>query len=264
MLNYDHQRRCIICRMVQPDAAPAAANTWACDECGMINFAYQGLCIVCSAPQPIHLTAPPIPPPLLPPPEPDFDLLVTLQPDFPDLDALISAAPAAETARLDAHNAARRAATRDLLIRILGGDGARADRFLTGVESVSLHDVLRRAPRYGDLLAEQRRWIKGAEQPLYVVDAARDLTSYVTTASQNGITPLEGVIVKAEAYRECPDGRETLTLYLDYEFPAPQTRKRLDGVALIPISARPNTDALPAPGTRALIGYVNDKLHDLM
>ncbi|MDZ4766453.1 MAG: zinc finger Ran-binding domain-containing protein [Chloroflexota bacterium] len=262
MLNYDHQLRCIICAAMQrkPQAAPSPVpNVWECVNCGMLNYPQQGLCIACSAPQPTELDMPHpnIAPVLLPPPEPDFYLLLELPPDLPDLDVLVSDP-------LDALRAARRAATRRLVMQILGDDPERAERFLDGAESVSVHDVLRRAPRYGELLAAQRRWVKGAEHPLYVVDTARDLTTYVTAASQGGATPLEGVIVKAELYHECSDGQPVHLLYLDYEFPAPQTRKRIDGVALIPFDAPPTPQTLPAPGMRALVGFVSDKLHDLL
>lgn len=282
MLNFENQLRCIICSTMQrkpeptANAEPLPANVWECPHCGMRNFDYQGSCIACSTPQPIELDLPrtSIPFVPLPPPEPEIDMLLDIPPDLPDLDVLVSGPADSITIMREA----RKTMTHKLITQIYGGDSERADRLLRGDESVSVHDVLRRAPRYGELLAAQKRWVKGAEHPLFIIDARRDLEAYVTETSHDGLTPLEGVIAKAELYREnhlISDGQPAYILYIDYEFPSPQTRKRIDGVALIPFDAMLTSTGhgvedsaafalIPSPGMRAVVGYRTDKVHDLL
>lgn len=279
MINYEHQRRCIVCSTMQrtPQSAPTAANVWECPACGMLNFAHQGLCITCGTAQPIiaepvseadHLRAS-APPPKPRLPEPDLDALILADSalDLPDLDALVE--PPAAEAPLELAppppTGDRRTAALALLTKILGGDSERAVRLIDGKEPVSVHDFLRRAPRYGTLIAAPKTWIKSDEQPIFVVERERDLTAYVTETSSGGVTPVEGVVVKAELYREQDEsGSSGLVLFLDYEFQSPANRKRIDGVALIPVSEDYPPEALPAPGTRAIVGYTSDTVHDLL
>ncbi len=260
MINYEHQRRCIVCGTMQRSAplAPLAENVWECPACGMLNFAHQGLCIACGTAQPISADPPSTPAACLP--EPDLNALLHDEPlDLPDLNAL-AAPPAADLPT--APRSDRRAITLALLMKILGGDAERAARLIDGKEPVSVHDFLRRAPRYGTLIAAPRRWVKGDEQPIFVVERERDLTAYVTATSDSGVTPVEGLVVKAELYRE--QDTNALVLFLDYEFQSPASRKRIDGVALIPVSEDYPPQALPAPGTRAIVGYTSDAVHDLL
>lgn len=268
MINYEHQRRCIVCSTMQrtPQPAPTALDVWECPACGMLNFAHQGLCITCGTAQPIIPERPrtPAPPPAPRLPEPDLDALLDDPLNLPDLDALVEP-PAAELPAQPpqaAPPADRRAATLALLAKILGGDSERAARLIDGQEPVSVHDFLRRAPRYGTLIAAPRKWIKSDEQPIFVVERDRDLTAYVTATSGSGVTPVEGLVVKAELYRE--QDANGLVLLLDYEFQSPATRKRIDGVALIPVSEDYPPETLPAPGTRAIVGYTSDAVHDLL
>lgn len=268
MINYENQRRCIVCSTMQrtPQPAPTAPDVWECPACGMLNFARQGLCITCGTAQPIIAELPrtPAPPPAPRLPEPDLDALLIDPLDLPDLDALVEPR-AAETLPKPAQPAPpgdRRSATLALLAKILGGDSERAARLIDGKEPVSVHDFLRRAPRYGTLIAAPKKWIKSDEQPIFVVERDRDLTAYVTATSGSGVTPVEGLVVKAELYRE--QDANGLVLFLDYEFQSPATRKRIDGVALIPVSEDYPADALPSPGTRAIVGYISDAVHDLL
>jgi hypothetical protein len=273
MINYAHQRRCIVCSTMQrtPQSAPTAANVWECPACGMLNFAHQGLCITCGTAQPI--IAEPVrtsaPPPTSRLPEPDLDALILADSplDLPDLDALVEP-PAAESPLEPAHATSpgdRRTTALALLTKILGGDSERAVRLIDGKEPVSVHDFLRRAPRYGTLIAAPKTWIKSDEQPIFVVERERDLTAYVTETSSRGVTPVEGVVVKAELYREQDErGSSGLVLFLDYEFQSPANRKRIDGVSLVPVSADYPPETLPSPGTRTIVGYTSDMVHDLL
>jgi hypothetical protein len=249
MVNYAHQRRCIVCAASKPDrdaTQPSApVNAWDCPSCGMRNFAHQSFCVICQTAQPVGvpLGTPklPEPPRVLPPPQPEVEDIL-----LPDLDALLTAETPID----------RRTITLTLLNHILGGDTERAARLLDGQDTLSVHDFLRRAPRYGELIAASKTWVKSADRPPYLLTPDKEPDA--------GIKALEGTVAKSELYREWWDDRTTYVLYLDYECMSPETRKRLDGVALIPVHAETTREQMPAPGTRVLVGWHNDRVHDLL